>query len=43
MVAYLGRLDFVSALLEKGDGLVLVDGIDSQRATPAMCTFGVLK
>lgn len=37
MATYLNRLDFVTVLLEKGDGLVLVDGLDSQRATPIMC------
>ncbi|KAL5526101.1 hypothetical protein ACEPAG_7439 [Sanghuangporus baumii] len=36
MATYLNRLDFVTVLLEKGDGLVLVDGVDSQRATPIM-------
>ncbi|KAI5120211.1 hypothetical protein M0805_006317 [Coniferiporia weirii] len=36
MAAYLGRLDFVTALVEKCDGLVLVDGVDSHRATPLM-------
>lgn len=37
LAAYLGRIEFVTALLEKCDGLVLVDGTDFQRATPAMC------
>ncbi|THG94575.1 hypothetical protein EW145_g8112 [Phellinidium pouzarii] len=36
MAAYLNRLDFVSVLVEKGDSLVLVDGIDCHRATPLM-------
>ncbi|KAL5485689.1 hypothetical protein ACEPAI_6730 [Sanghuangporus weigelae] len=36
MATYLNRLDFVTVLLERGDGLVLVDGVDSQRATPIM-------
>ncbi|KAL5526918.1 hypothetical protein ACEPAF_8645 [Sanghuangporus sanghuang] len=36
MATYLNRLDFVTVLLGKGDGLVLVDGVDSQRATPIM-------
>ncbi|EJD06435.1 ankyrin [Fomitiporia mediterranea MF3/22] len=36
MAAYLNRLDFVTLLLEKGDGLVLIDAVDSQRATPIM-------
>lgn len=39
MATYLNRLDVVTVLLEKGDGLVLLDGVDSQRATPIMCTF----
>lgn len=39
MATYLNRLDFVTALLDEGDGLVLLDGVDSHRATPIMCTF----
>ena len=39
MAVYLNRLDFVKVLLEKGEGTVILDGIDSHRATPIMCMF----
>ena len=42
MAVYLNQLDFVKVLLDKGDGTVLIDGVDSHRATPIMCMLKCL-